>query len=485
MNTKLKKLVLPIITAIILLLAYGCFFKFHLASDAYRIIDNSNAFMINLKFNEGRLFQVLYFIILDFCSLSIDSIDMYMFLYRINSILSIIILTICVLLVYKLIKDNLKTVNIQKSIIVFICSLLMFINISVSEYLLYFENVVMILGLFLAVFAAYIYHTNTKLKYTIIPILILMSSFCYQGVAQIFVILSALILLIKRTNNEQKNCLKDLFKILILYLFPLVINYFITWWLNCILPNIDPRLFTGILQSLKNLLCFQNIITLTIYMILFGVLILFNPKLFMGKNLKMNLLNIFYLMTLSIISFVVFVFNNSVRLIPRTLLNFIIIYPVLKIYITNLKENHKFDIVWVAILLITNIGLVSHLQISNIKSTTQNINVVQSIIEAITEYETENNIKIENLAFYDDSLINDSYWKCKDLLHYTYTCPIYYGYWCDIYSMNVLSYRIFNRIDDSNVDKYIYDYFLSQDWDEPNIEEQIIFKGNTAHICRF
>ena len=209
-NSKIKKIILIFVTTLVLLFAYGRFFKFHLVGDAYRIIDSSTEFIINLKCNEGRLVQVLYFVVLNILGISINSIDMYMFLYRINWILSIIFLVLSVLLTFKMLISHMKNPTFRKKIVVYICTLLMFINISVSEYMLYFENGIMIFGLLLSIIAAYIFNSNKKQKYVIIPILILISSFCYQGVAQIFVILSALVLFISKLGQKQSYYIKEL-----------------------------------------------------------------------------------------------------------------------------------------------------------------------------------------------------------------------------------------------------------------------------------
>lgn len=483
MNTKVKKMLLILLTTIIVLVAYRNFFKFHLVSDAYRIINTTPEYIINLKCNEGRIVQVIYFSILNVLNISINSIDMYMFIYRINYVISMLLMIISVLLTYKILISYMKNITSSNKIIVYLCTLLIFINVSVSEYMLFFENFVMIFGLLLSIIAAQIYHSHIKFKNIIILSLILISSFCHQGVTQIFVILAALILLISKPEQKQRYYLKEILKILVLYFLPLLINYIICWWLNSILPNLDPRIFIGVLESLKQLVSWQNLLVLSIYMMLFGILILFNFRILIGKNI----FGVIYLIMLSIISFEIFIFNNEAGLFPRILLNFIIIYPILKIYIINLKEDNKYiiDIILIVLLLILNIFIVSYLQVKNVNSTTKNIEAVQSIIDKINEYESENNIEVKNVAFYVDANINYKYWDAEEIMYFSYTAPIYYGYWCDIYSINVLSGKEYKRVNNLLVDKEIYYYFKTKDWDEVNLEEQLIFRGDTIHICRF
>lgn len=214
--------------------------------------------MINLKLNEGRPLQVLYFVILNILGISINSINTYIFLYRINLAISIILITFSILFTYTLLISNIKNITPRKKFIVFLCTLLLFINVTICDYTLFIENFIMILGLFLSVLATHIYLLNKKSNFPITLILLLISSFCYQGVPQLFVMLSSLVVLIDKCNNTKTNILKELFNIFILYLVPLIINYLICWWLNSILPNLDPRIFTGIIQSIKQVFSSDN-----------------------------------------------------------------------------------------------------------------------------------------------------------------------------------------------------------------------------------
>ena len=481
-----KYIFLIFITTIIMLVAYGSFFKFHLVGDAYRIIDSSNDFIINLKCNEGRLLQVLYFTIINILNISINSLHIYITLYRINLLIGIFLLVACVILTFKMIINNMKETTKPKEIIVFICTLLIFVNVAVSEYMLYIENFIMVLGLLFAVIAAYLYHKNIKFKYGWISILIVLSSFCYQGCAQIFVVLATLVLFVRKPNCKQKYYIKELIKIILLYYGSLFINYMVCWWLNSILPRIDPRIFTGIKQSLKSIVSAENISLVVGYLIIVYSIFVCNFTMFKSSQIKDNLLKILYLALVSIMSIEIFYFNNSVGLLIRTMLNFIITYPILSIYITNIQKSHKY---WyngtlALIILLINVLMLINFQLLSADSTSKNIDFVNSVVKKIEEYEAENNIIIENVAFYYDKTLSQ-YWNTKDILCYPYTVPILYGYWCDIYSINFFSGRKYNRISYSQIEPNIKEYFENNDWHIPNVEEQIVFKDSTAYICCF
>lgn len=223
------------------------------------------------------------------------------------------------------------------------------------------------------------------------------------------------------------------------------------------------------------------------YLFILGIFVLFNTTAFMFEDARKSLLvlwNLIILSLVSLLSFIIFLFNNSSGLTTRIMLNFIIIYPIFKLYIINVTSK-KSNIVDVVLVVISNMLLLFNLQYININSTTKNIDFIESIVAEINYYEYENNITIRNIAFYDDAYYSYNYWNTKNTLHLVYAHPVTYGYWSDIYSINVLSGRKFNKLNSSEIDMDIKKYFIENDWDEPNLKEQLVFKGDTVHICNF
>lgn len=479
-----KNIVIFIATIIILFFSFCCFFKFHLVSDSYRIIYNSSEYMIKLKLIEGRIVQVIYFFILYICRIEIHSISEYMFLYKINLSISIFLLSLCICIVYNIFFSTLQLNTKKEKFLLYVIVLTIFINISVCEYMLFIENFIIILGLLFSIIATIIFYSNKKI-YSII--LIMLSSFCYQGVAQFFVIFSFINFLIKNYNVNKKKYICTIIEILLVYLLAQLINYCTCSIFNYYLPNLDPRLFNGIITNLDKVITQDNVTISIIYLFIVFFTIFINVNILYKRNFILHIINVFVLVILSIISFAIFLTNNSCGLMPRTLLNFIVIFPIIIIYILSVNKciNINVHILLISLLFIGNILFIIKLQRFNIKSTKDNIYVVNQIIEIIEEYETKNNTKINNIMFYDDKKINYEYWNAYTTVYSTYNNPIYYGYWCDIYSINVLSGRDFNRIKDENVNKKIYNYFKSKNWNEVALNEQIIFKGNTVNICRF
>ena len=63
--------------------------------------------------------------------------------------------------------------------------------------------------------------------------------------------------------------------------------------------------------------------------------------------------------------------------------------------------------------------------------------------------------------------------------------PILYSDCSDIYSINELSNRKFNKVSKENGNKYLEKFFASKNWDYFNVDEQIIFTDDTVNICNF
>ncbi len=487
-----KKIYTFLIIFLAILLSYILFFKFHLVSDAYRIIDNSNEYMINLKLIESRPVQALYFYILKLFNINIDSISDYIIAYRINLFISIIFLSISGFLIYNQVLSNLKNKNFKQKIFLMILTLTICINVSMCEYMLFIENYIIIFGFLLTIISTLLLYKKLKFKYILIIILLLISSFCYQGVTAFFVPFSLCIYLIKNKDAKIKDVLKKVVSIMFIYLFVQGINYIICTICNKFLPHLDPRLFNSIFGNVDKFFSFTCIFIYMVSLVIFFIELFINIKILYNNNFKNYLLNIIYILILAIISFSIFLFNNSVTLTPRMFFSFVVVYSILEIYLISIRENnikynnrYNLNIIIVSLILIFNICIVVILQYKNIYSTKQNIEAVNNIVDYIKNYENQNNTKINNICFYEDKSINYSYWKVYDLLSSTYTNPIYYGYWSDIYSIKVLSSRKFNKIDEKDCDTNISNYFKDKDWDEPNLAEQIIFINDTAHICCF
>lgn len=476
---------------------FSFFFKFHLVSDAYRAISSDVSYIENLKMVEGRPLQAVYFKMIDSITKNMDTINKYMIIYRTGLVISGVILAIAFTLIYRNIEKIINTKNNLNRILIFMLVTCVFINITICEYMLYIENVVMALGVLFAVLAVLIFDMRKKgiVKFISCYIFLVLSAFCYQGTTQLFVILSVLNFILRNiktidknnTEIEKKEYVIVLIKIFGIYFAAQGVSYIICVWYNKLYPTLDPRLITGVVKNLKSLVSYNLVNVYKIYFLVFSFIIFYNIITPEDKNTKSNFKNMTILLVTSFASFIIFIFNNSAALVPRSIYNLIVIIPILELYIINLeyKKLAKFNIWIIGLFFIGNILLVIYLQNLNVISTKQNIDAVNEIIYRINEYEKTNNIIVEEIAFYKDESPNYEYWYAILNFVSTYTNPVYYGYWSDIYSINVLSNRKFRKIPKENLDENLTFYFKNKNWDKLNLDEQIIFEGNRVSICKF
>ena len=482
---------------------FTLFFKFHLGSDAYRVIYNNSEYIVNLKMVEGRPIQAMYFKLVDITTKGMDNITKYTGIYRIGLVMSGLITAISFYLVYKNIKKIINVKSKQKRILIFILVASIFINITICEYMLFLENVVMALGILFAVLATLIVSSTRKnvIKYSLCYLLLVLSTFCYQGTTQLFVILSLLNFILSNINKldkqnvspqkiikiEKNEYITTLIKIFVLYFGAQGVSYIICVWYNKLYPDLDPRLITGIVKNLRSLISYNVVNIYRVNIIILIFIMFYNLITPEDRNTKSNLINMTLLFFASFISYIIFIFNNSAALVPRSVYNLIIILPVLELYIINLeyKKFFKFNVWIIFLYVVLNILLSVFFQNLNIISTKQNIEAVNKIIYRINEYENTNNIKVEEIAFYKDESPNYEYWHAPLNILSTYTNPVYYGYWSDIYSINVLAHRNFKKVTSENLNEDLVLYFKSKDWVNLNLDEQMIFDGNRVSICKF
>lgn len=483
---------LYVFITIILFIIFFNYYRYHFVSDAYRIIYNSNSdWIIKLKLVEGRPIQSLYFFVISRLNIHMNSLGAYLNVYRINLTISILLISfICFYLYIKL--KRIFNLKLKKhKVFFFLVSLLITVNISTCEYLLFIENYIMILGFLITLIAGDVFNSKVKCKEIISFLLLLLASFCYQGTITVFLVYVFILKLIDNLLKKESN--KNIF----FYILKAILIYFIVIGINYIFIQISNNYFPGLDNRVSSQV---DITTDAFYVayffiyyldVLIPVFILF---LFINKIQKRELscnFNILMLLILTSLSISVFCFGNTaVFTVPRLTLAMYVILAIVCLYIFTIdyvrkKFNINFILIFMTIIFILQVATMIYFQLQNVYSTQINQKIINEIISKIEKYERENDIEITNIAFYDDMHLNYKYFNVTSSIYAMYTYPIYYESWSDIYSINVLSGRNFKRVSDENLDKELYYYFKSNDLDTPNLDMQIIFKENTVHICRF
>lgn len=483
-----KKEIIKIILILIACFAiFSQYYLEHYVTDAYKEAYLGTSYLSQLKLIEGRPIQSLYFFILNKIGINLSTLKEYLLIYRINLTLSIILISFAILITNQIILKIINTNNKKYKILILLIISTFFINLSINEYLLFIENYIMILGIILTIFSSLVFvKSSKKSKYAISLILLLIASFCYQGTITIFMPFTYLLCLLSKNKNSTKNLLK----IVIIYGIILILNFLVIRYFYNILPKYDNRLQENI-NLINNVLeilytIFINFTLLSC--VTFFIVVMSNIKIL---NIK-NILIILILVLITITSYTCFRLGNTAVLANRLILSLNWLLGIIYIYVIFLHKNisnKKYIILYlcfVIYLLLSIIALI-YLQRLHINSTKKNQQVIYQIINKIDNYETLTGTKIDKVAFYIDKYPNFSkYYNCFGNELDVYTFPLLYYDWSDdIYCINILGERHFKRANTSELDHKVYDYFKENNWDDLNLEEQIIFNDNVINICFF
>lgn len=103
---------------------------------------------------------------------------------------------------------------------------------------------------------------------------------------------------------------------------------------------------------------------------------------------------------------------------------------------------------------------------------------IEQIDYHITKYEEENNVKVKNIAIYTDEDV--AYRYLDNYVSGDINMRILYIDWATLYSIKYYTKRDLIQIPKNN-DIYVQ-YFEGHDWKYIS-EEQLVFDGDTLHLC--
>lgn len=228
MIQKLKKIDYISFSVILLITTILCsaFIQMHYSSDTYVLFDlgymkyPSKYFLL-----DGRLISTLVCYAGGLLHLPYN-------IYIISlDIIGIFCISMSIYILYKSILNISKfNSNLTKLLLLLSCFTLILNQFSL-EYLVFPESGVMCLGQLLCVIAATKFISEEKNKYLKIILLIFISVFCYQGLLNIFPILSIVLIFLKQISNKEislknnfKSSSKELIIIVLISIFALIIN---------------------------------------------------------------------------------------------------------------------------------------------------------------------------------------------------------------------------------------------------------------------
>jgi hypothetical protein len=487
-----------IICFIIIFLICLPFFCFHLSTDGYYIING-------LLYSNNPLLSISGRPISDFIVFYNNLIGLNMNSHQLLfNVLSMFISFIAIIISYKLIKN---ITNNQNTSIFLILMSLTFVFFNPFGFELYLYNVAFSISIeyLLIIYSIKLLLESTNLKNCLIAIVLNFFGLCiYQGTSVLFVPL-ALILLNRKNINSQKDTdyWKDTFKIISIYAFSCLLNLI---YLKMV-PISRYTAPSGIISGIKSILLRQKflwintfgiipnyifllLIMALIIIALFVILNSHKSKLF--KKYNLITLVLFIISTIGL-SFLPLVFS-SILIVPRVVMIISALPGLLLLFILlnyNQKDNYYKNlnliillivVVYSFILINSSSILVNGLKITNSIDQSE-ANKIQQTIEnkSITD--------IKYLYFSPDKKVTwervGNFWGMDTFIRaltaeWSRVALMNYSTGRNYENLNVennsLEYK--NKINEFN------NYCLSQDWNEYNDSQIMIYK-DTAFICNY
>lgn len=199
MKEKLKKIDFSTfgVIAIITTLLCNAFLQMHYSSDTFVLLDlgymdyPSKYFLL-----DGRLISTLVCLTAGILHIPYNAYIIGM------DVIAVFFVCIGIYLTYKTMCKIIKADSTLKKALILMSSFVLILNQFSLEYLLFPESAVMCLGQLLCIIAATFVISDKKYKYLKISVLLFFAVFCYQGLLNIFPILTIVFIFLEQMNKS-------------------------------------------------------------------------------------------------------------------------------------------------------------------------------------------------------------------------------------------------------------------------------------------
>lgn len=480
-----------IINILITSLTYGMFLQMHYSVDSYAIIYN----------NAGQQYLMQGRVISYFLNSILNVLNFNPTLNQKVLTLSLIIciaisMTTLINILYKLFEEK----NIEKWIALHIIIFISFLNVFLLEWFLYPEITLFLgIGLVSTVFGIWILSINDRIINIFIGFILLnISMGIYQANLGIFIIYSLAICFIKNKGNLNRTSIVSSIKILSIGALTSIFNILILKILvySGIAPKSDrePNLgfeiiknnILGIFEAQKNIWSNTYKFLPKYILIIFVCTIIFITIYLLRKN-KLNLKNIIYIISIVLINYLIIfvphIFTSILWIAQRTIISFFTFISFLCLIALFYSQNNKKTyllLVSTSVIFLT-INFISIQLIGSNHIASNKIDREFSILinNEIEKYEKEYGITIKNIAAECDTQPTYSYQDIKYCIYDT-NVRAFVTQWANVNMISYYSNRYYNKVE---MDKEIYDeHFKGRNWNDFNIDEQLIFKDDTLYL---
>lgn len=410
---------ITLISIIYGIMTYSLYFNAHYVHDSYRIYNFG--FLQNLKglWTQGRPISMWFNILFNFLNISprIGQI--------ISIFLTIIFLGLSCTLIYSLITKRLQNnskLSTKNKIIILIACIVLFFNVYITEWMMFFESCIIALGCLLSIIGIYLLLNiqNNYKKYLLSSLFLILGIFCYQS----SIALAGAIIVLLTIYDNKKTKIFDIIKKVILnmlpYILALICNFAFVKLVN--LANTSDARLSGNIDILYNIKL--AIVQSKWYFIdmfnfptknIFAILIIFTfiyyiVKLLLNKQSKIYILyisiSLFSLWFLSILPILAMP-SSSIYFMSRSVPYIASIFPLLLLCIYLFDNNDYLNnkLLYILLIIYTIISTLSVIKVTSecLRNNIQDIDIARTIQNKIDEYEKNTNNVIDTIILVPDS----------------------------------------------------------------------------------
>ena len=474
----------------LVILFFGLTFYMNMATDSFRVEHDGfkqaaeDMCTLNSRLIIGGLFYLGYLF-----GMSLETF------YYFSAVLAVIFLTLSVWVYYKILLKHSISENVA-----IILSFEAVANLFIIEYFRFIEKGGFMMAIFFNVMGVYfidLFFSDKKYKYLAYSVvMMILAAFTYQGTMALFVLLC--LPLVNKYSSKIFDYIKNLFWVGMVYLTSVgVIILMLRFVFNSSRVVYESNIFdqlsyVGLVSvSLLNnpfsmlpqgLLLYVFFIMIAVYLISallnkklvrqicsLGIMIVFSiifPSAPILQGTGYWIMRIVYPLAslLGIISIDYFFNNSETSGKSRKIMNCLIVFSAVIILVNQCITNNRIFI------------------------DAEELNALDKyrinyIGQRIEEYELTTGNTITQIAFYTDSETERPFYP--DIYFYAIGDNMMdsalYKDWSDILCINYYLETDYTKSDSAQ--EYV-DYFASRNWDELS-DEQLIFEGNTLHLCLY
>ena len=443
----------------------------------------------------GRLITALFYLLFNFINLPMDSLSF------VSAFMANIFLALAVMIVYNVIKTNIKPQNFFWQALLLISSFLLFYNPLAIELYMVDETFVIALGILFVTLAAS--HINKLgLKNILLAFLFtILGIICYQGILCYLFILVILFASTNIVNNDKKDIVVFLKKIgvsLLAYLLSFAVMYLILQIVLMVTGEVTTKLghidlianieyiFTSLIPDV--FLNFFGFINKNIYLILCLIVLAFVIfGVIKNDGKKINIMIILLLLTAALLApFIPNIVMNTEQnyTAARMTLTLMAIPSILMIFLViRLNFDYKYFVYGLLVVMLIVFALFARQFIANtkidLKRYKNDVAYLNQIYSALDSYQEENDVKIKTVYYAKDTDVAYYYPTGYPNGANIRVPAVDWAMECafNVYSNNKYEYKPMSK-------KKYNEYFKDKNYDEFD-EESIVFDNNKAYILLY